>query len=132
MSDAHDHPGHRIHDMGGDDAGPIDRADVVYAPWEKRVKALLGVLVHEGVMSLDELRRGIEDLGEADYERLGYYERWTHSIAQTMVQHGHLTIDELGRQMEKVETTWREEGREPATGTDNEWRRGIAPPRDAS
>ncbi len=131
MSDAHEHPGRRIHDMGGHEAGPIDRSEVVHAPWEKRLKALLGVLVHEGVMTLDELRRGIEDLGEADYERLGYYERWTHSITQTMIEHGLISVDELGRRMEQVEGTWREQGREPNTGTGNEWRRGTVPGGDA-
>lgn len=106
--------------MGGLEAEPIDRGEVVHAPWEKRVKALLGVLVHEKVMTLDELRRGIEDLGEADYERLGYYERWTHSITQMMIEKGHIRIDEIGRRMTQVEAAWRAQGRQPSGDFDGD------------
>ena len=32
-----------------------------------------------------------------------YYERWMHSIAQTLIQRGVISIDELGRKMAEVE-----------------------------
>jgi hypothetical protein len=63
-------------------------------------------------MTADELRRGIEDLGTHDYNRLSYYERWTASIANVLIQKGVISIDELSRQMSEVETRWRKE-REP-------------------
>jgi hypothetical protein len=37
-----------------------------------------------------------------------YYERWMHSIGQTLIQRGVITIDELGRKMAEVEA--RKEG----------------------
>ena len=37
------------------------------------------------------------------YDRMGYYERWVTSITQTMIQHGVITTDELGRKMAEIE-----------------------------
>ena len=34
------------------------------------------------LLRVDELRRNIESLGADAYERMGYYERWMHSIAR--------------------------------------------------
>lgn len=91
------------HDLGGRDAGPIDRSEHVYAFWEKRTHALLVLLNERGLMTVDELRRGIETLGEAEYDRLGYYERWITAIANTLLARGVLTTDELGRKLAEVE-----------------------------
>lgn len=92
------------HDLGGLPAGPVDLSEHAHAPWEKRTHALLWLLTRRRVMTVDELRRGIESLGSAEYERLGYYERWITSITQTLLQKGILTTDELGRKLAEVET----------------------------
>ena len=55
------------------------------------------------LMKVDELRRNIESLGADAYDRMGYYERWMHSIAQTLIQRGVITIDELGRKLAEQE-----------------------------
>lgn len=93
------------HDLGGLPAGPIDRSEHVYAPWEKRVHALLILLSHESrnLVSTDELRCGIESLGAAEYDRLSYYERWIESITNTLVRKGVFTVDELGRKLAEIE-----------------------------
>jgi len=93
------------HDMGGQPAGPVQRTEHDYAPWEKRVDALLMLLSRKDkrLMTVDELRRNIESLGADAYDTLTYYERWIHSIAQTLIQRGVITIDELGRKMADVE-----------------------------
>ena len=93
------------HDLGGQPAGPVDRSEHQYAPWEKRVHALMILLSDpcRRVMTVDELRRGIESLGEAEYDRLTYYERWIASIANTLLQKGVFTADELGRKLAEVE-----------------------------
>ena len=93
----------RDHDLGGRDAGPVARAEHDYALWEKRVDALQSLLSARELMTVDELRRNIEELGADAYHRLTYYERWMHSITQTLLQRGVLTIDELGRRMAEVE-----------------------------
>ena len=91
-----------IHDMGGVPPGPVDPSEHDYALWEKRVDALLVLLSRrKRLMTVDELRRNIEGLGLEAYDKMTYYERWIHSIAQTLIQRGVISIDELGRRWPK-------------------------------
>lgn len=87
----------RHHDMGGLPAGRCERDEHDYAPWEKRVDALMMLLAsrERRLLTVDELRRNIEDLGARAYDALGYYERWMHAIVQTLLQRGVLTIEEI-------------------------------------
>jgi hypothetical protein len=103
---------HRHHDMGGLEAGPVEQTDHVHEPWEKRTDAILRLLTGKDVriMTVDELRRGIEDLGPGAYDELSYYERWISSITNMLIEKGVITIDELGKEMEAVQTRWREAG----------------------
>lgn len=93
------------HDMGGLPAGPIDRAEHTYAPWEKRTHALMLLLAEpcRGLLTVDQLRRGIEALGEGEYDRRTYYERWIASIADNLITRGVITVDELGRKLAEIE-----------------------------
>ena len=65
-----------MHDRGGwpTDA-PIDRGEHELADWELLADALVGALGHQGVLNVDELRRGIESmlalLGGDDPDREG-------------------------------------------------------------
>jgi hypothetical protein len=97
--------GRSHHDMGGLPAGPVELTEHDYALWEKRVDALLVLLSRRDrpLMTVDELRRNIEALGAEAYDRMSYYERWMHSITQTLIQRGVISIDELGRKMAQVE-----------------------------
>ena len=88
-----------VHDIGGLPAGAVEASEHDYALWEKRVDALLVLLSKKGLMRVDELRRNIESLGADAYDKMNYYERWIFSIAQTLIQRGIITIDELGRRM---------------------------------
>lgn len=92
------------HDMGGLPAGAVEPTEHDYALWEKRVDALMMLLSHKDrrLLSVDELRRNIESLGSEAYDKLTYYERWIHAIAQTLLQRGVITVDELGRKIEAV------------------------------
>jgi hypothetical protein len=98
------------HDMGGEPAGPVQRSEHDYAFWEKRVDALLVLLTHKQRMTVDELRRNVESLGADAYDKLSYYERWIHSITQTLIQHGVISVDELGRKMAEIERRPRDPG----------------------
>jgi hypothetical protein len=93
------------HDMGGEPAGRVEPIEHEYAPWEKRVDAMLVLLgaPERQLMRTDELRRNIEALGPDAYESMSYYERWIASIAATMVQRGVFTTDELGRKLAEIE-----------------------------
>jgi hypothetical protein len=91
--------------MGGQAAGKCEPSEHAYELWEKRVDALMTLLSHKErqLLKVDELRRNIESLGADAYERMGYYERWMHSISQTLIQRGVISVDELGRKMSEIE-----------------------------
>jgi hypothetical protein len=91
------------HDIGGLDLGPIDRNQHDYALWEKRVDAILVLLTRKGIMTVDELRHGIETMGADVYERTTYYERWISSVARALQARGVITTEELGRRMAAVD-----------------------------
>ena len=84
------------HDVGGDDFGPVPMIDGEYQLWEKRVDAMMRLLSSPDValMRVDELRRGIETLGEAAYNAEPYYGKWARSLAKIMVEKGVLPRDE--------------------------------------
>lgn len=92
------------HDMGGLPAGRVEQTEHEYAPWEKRVDALMVLLSQKDrrMLTVDELRRNIESLGAEAYDRMTYYERWIHAVTQTLIQRGVVSIDELGRRIEDV------------------------------
>ncbi|MBM3598594.1 MAG: nitrile hydratase subunit beta [Alphaproteobacteria bacterium] len=94
------------HDMGGLPAGPVEATEHDYLLWEKRVDALMMLLSDRKrqLLRVDQLRRGIEQLGSDAYDRMTYYERWIASITHNMLERGVFTSDELGRKMAEVET----------------------------
>ncbi|MGI9499438.1 MAG: hypothetical protein ACR2P3_05340 [Geminicoccaceae bacterium] len=98
----------RHHDMGGLEAGPVERTEHDYAPWEKRVDAILRLLIDKQrhVMTVDELRRNIEELGPGAYDEMSYYQRWMASIGNSLLEKGVIGVEELGRRMAAVEAKW--------------------------
>jgi hypothetical protein len=46
-------------------------------------------------MNVDELRRGIEGMPPAEYERASYYERWIYSVETILTEKGVLSPGEL-------------------------------------
>jgi len=101
----------RHHDMGGLDAGTVEQTEHDYAMWEKRVDAIVKVLStpERKILSTDELRRGIEELGPGVYDNLNYYERWISSATNLLLEKGVITVDELGAKMADVEARWQRE-----------------------
>jgi len=92
--------------MGGLPAGAVAPSEHDYALWEKRVDALMMLLSRKDrqLLTVDELRRNIEGLGPEAYDDMTYYERWIYAITQTLIQRGVITVDELGRKIEAVQT----------------------------
>ena len=80
-----------VHDRGGwaTDA-PIDREEHALADWEMLMDAIVGTLARNGVMNVDELRRGIESMPPEEYERASYYERWLYSVETILGEKGVL------------------------------------------
>lgn len=105
--DAPAEEGRSYHDMGGLPAGRVEPAEHDYAEWERRVDAMMmlltGVSGGKRRMTVDELRKNIESIGPAAYDRMSYYERWVASLTQTMLQRGYISTDDLTRKMAEVE-----------------------------
>src|SRR5215208_2036723 len=99
----------RHHDMGGEPGGPVERREHELAPWEKRVDAVLRLLLAKGVFTLDELRRGIEELGPGAYDELSYFERWIGSISNVLLEKGVVGVRELGEAVERARARRRAE-----------------------
>ena len=95
MSDA---PTPAIHDLGGASryrCSPVERDEAPPDEFGKRVDAIRQILAQKGFMTVDELRRGIESIPEAEYFALTYYERWLTSISNLMVEKGIIPAEEL-------------------------------------
>jgi nitrile hydratase subunit beta len=95
----------RVHDRGGwPDARPIDRTEHAYSMWEKRTDAIRSVLGAKKIIVVDELRRAVESIEPAQYERLSYYERWIVAIEALLSEKGLLTREEVDRKMRQWAT----------------------------
>jgi hypothetical protein len=92
------------HDMGGVPkymCEAVDTAPHALTDFDKEVDALRQILGMKGVMTVDELRRGIEAIPEAEYHRLTYYRRWIRSITDTLLRKGVITEAELASALER-------------------------------
>lgn len=89
-----------IHDRGGwDTEAPIDRSEHALADWEVLMDAIVGALGQHGLMNVDELRRGIETMEPAAYERATYYERWLFAAETILAEKSVLAPGELDAQV---------------------------------
>jgi hypothetical protein len=110
--------GRAVHDVGGLDFGPIDRSEHDLALWEKRVDAMLVLLVgpKKGAFKIDALRRTIEDFGQQAYDTADYYEKWIRAIRNLLVEQEIVTRAEIEAKMAEVREGMRRIGREVAPG----------------
>lgn len=87
-----------MHDLGGVSKFMCDAVDTephALTEFDKQVDAIRQILGAKRVMSVDELRRGIEAIPEADYLRLSYYQRWIRSITLNLLEKGVISEAEL-------------------------------------
>jgi nitrile hydratase len=99
-----DTPHRQHHDMGGLPGGPIDTAAHDFEPWEKRIEATVrcAIMSPKSVLSVDEFRRGIEELPPRVYDTISYFEKWIASLAAMLVAKGALTQAEIEVRMREV------------------------------
>ena len=91
------------HDMGGVSkylCEPVDVEPHALTDFDKEVDALAAVLRMKRMFTVDEMRRGIEAIPEAEYHRLSYYRRWIRSITDILLQKGVITEAELRAALE--------------------------------
>ena len=84
-----------MHDLGGLPAGPVERDEHDPSLAERRVDALMMLLMGHGVFNVDEMRRTIESLPPDVYERHDYYERWLLTLERLLIEKGVLTGEEI-------------------------------------
>ena len=86
------------HDLGGASkfmCEPVDIQPHGLTEFDREVDALRQMLAAKNLMTVDELRRGVEAIPEPDYLRLSYYQKWIRSIADTLLRTGIITEAEL-------------------------------------
>ncbi|MCY4311276.1 MAG: nitrile hydratase subunit beta [Rhodospirillaceae bacterium] len=93
------------HDMGGLDKGPVTLAEHEIEPWEKRIEAIMRLcsMREDPILTVDELRRGIEELPAELYDMLTYYERWIMSLTNILVEKGVVNRTELEERVRELE-----------------------------
>src|SRR5262249_7878927 len=94
-----------MHDMGGLLAGPVERDEHEPSFAERRVDALMMLLMSPkiGIFNVDEMRRVIEGLPPEIYQRHDYYERWLYTIERLLVEKGVLTQAEIDARVAALE-----------------------------
>jgi len=109
--------GRAAHDVGGLELGPIDRTEHDLALWEKRVDAMLILLVgpKRDAFKIDAHRRVIEDYGQQQYDATTYYEKWVRAIRNLLIEQEIISPAELAAKIEAVRMAFGAEGR-PASG----------------
>lgn len=99
----------RHHDLGGEPAESISFAEHEAEPWAKLVNATFLALRSRGFLTIDEVRRFIEDLPPELYDR-AYFERWAEALValldeKQLVSRGEIAarLDELKAEKEVAE-----------------------------
>jgi len=93
------------HDVGGVAKFMCEAVDIephALTAFDREVDALSGVLRAKQMMTVDEMRRGIEAIPEAEYHRLSYYRRWIRSLADNLLRKGIVTEAELRAALEET------------------------------
>lgn len=88
------------HDIGGLSryrCVPVEHDEAPPDEFGRRVDALRQILAAKRMMTVDELRRGIEAIPPDEYFELTYYERWLRSITTLMLEKGVVSAEELKR-----------------------------------
>mgnify|MGYP001821220640 FL=1 len=99
------------HDVGGQDAGPVNTADHDTAHWEWQIDAMVRLALRKGLITdFAELRDGIEKLTPDDYERCSYFVRWAKSLAYALVERGVITEQALADRVAAVRARQEAEG----------------------
>ncbi len=95
---------HRHHDMGGRPAGPVTPREHELEDWELVVEAMMWLLSQpdRAVITIDQVRRVIEDLGPDVYDSLTYYQRWITALTQVLLETGTITVGELAGELEAL------------------------------
>ncbi len=91
------------HDLGGVSKFMCETVDIEphgLTAFDREVDALAQALRAKQLMTVDEMRRGIEAIPEPEYHRLSYYRRWMRSITDNLLLREVITESELRAELE--------------------------------
>jgi nitrile hydratase subunit beta len=96
-----------VHDLGQIEpfaSRPIDRHEHAPSDFDKSVDAMLYLLSgpERRLIGLDELRRAIEALPEAEYHALSYYEKWLIAMCDLLIEKGVIAERELDAKLTEL------------------------------
>jgi nitrile hydratase subunit beta len=86
------------HDLGGVPRFLCEEIDIephALSEFDREVDALRQLLSLKGLMTVDELRRGIEEIPESTYHELSYYQRWIRAMTANLLRKGVVSEAEL-------------------------------------
>ena len=101
MPGVHDLAGQQLAD--GRPLSPIDTRAHPHSDFDRRVDALVSLLMARRVFIVDELRRAIESLDAERYHRLSYYERWAEALKILLLEKDVLGAEELEQRLKTIE-----------------------------
>lgn len=87
-----------IHDLGGMDGfGRVPHEDdaTLHAPWEGRVRGMVGIHLVTGLTNVDAFRHAIERIDPRRYFAIGYFGRWLAALEALLVERGTLSVAEV-------------------------------------
>lgn len=104
-----------IHDCGGMEGfGPIEMESEdtpkFKEDWERRAFGLHWAISMLGNWGLDDIRHGIERMGNVEYLNTPYYEHWIATNEKLLVEKNVLTAAEYQAEQDKVREALRDGG----------------------
>ena len=92
-----------VSDYGGGPAGPGGRDEHLPGPRGKRAAPAQTLRPRKDpLMTSDASRRAQEELDQATYDGLAYYDRWLVAFRRNLVERGHLTEAEIERRIAEI------------------------------
>jgi hypothetical protein len=93
-----------VADLGGlTDAGPVVREEYDASIKDKRIDAMSMLLRQvDDRLTSDTSRRAQEELDEAVYDTIHYYDRWLVAMRTNLIRLGYLTEAEIDAKMAEI------------------------------
>jgi hypothetical protein len=101
-----------VADLGGlDGAGPVVRDEPELTLKDKRIDAMSMLLRQvDDRLTSDTSRRAQEELDEAIYDTIYYYDRWLIGLRKNLTNLGYLTDAEIDAKVAEVKARYKELG----------------------
>ena len=93
-----------VADLGGlADAGPVVREEYDASIKDKRIDAMSMLLRQvDDRLTSDTSRRAQEELDEALYDTLHYYDRWLEAMRTNLINLGYLSAEEIDARVAEI------------------------------